>query len=165
MTIEPQKLWSRGLSLLAVAAASVALVGCSPFGGGTATPYTPPGDEQNTDVFTIEVGECLNDTGAAGEVSEVPTIDCAKPHDKEVYASATLPDGDYPGEDAARAQADSDCASAFTTFVGVPYVDSTLYLSYYYPTEQSWDGGDREVLCLIYDDGVKVTGSLEGAAR
>ena len=83
----------------------------------------------------------------------------------EAYSSIQVPDGDYPGEDAILAQAEQDCLAAFNTFAGINYDQSTLSFSYYYPTAGSWDNGDREILCLIYEFDVKTTGSLAGAAR
>ena len=67
--------------------------------------------------------------------------------------------------------AETGCTDAFADFAGIPYSDSkSLDFSYYYPTSDSWKGGDREILCLIYaydsaGTAEKTTGSLEGAAR
>jgi len=165
MTIKLDKLWGRGLAVIAVGAASIVLAGCSLLGGGGTTTDTPTGEGETTDVFTIKVGDCLNDGGVDGEVSEVPTVDCAEEHDSEAYDSILIADGDYPGEDAVLEQADSECYTSFAEFVGVSYDESALQFAYYYPTQQSWDQGDREILCLIYDEAGKTTGSLAGAAR
>jgi len=167
MTIKLDTLWGRGLAVIAVGAASIVLAGCSLLGGGggDTTTDTPTGEGESTDVFTIKVGDCLNDGGVDGEVSEVPTVDCAEPHDSEAYKSIIMEDGDYPGEDAVLSQADTDCNAAFTDFVGVTYDESVLTFAYYYPTEASWEQGDREILCLIYDEAGKTTGSLAGAAK
>jgi hypothetical protein len=125
----------------------------------------PSTDAQNTDVFTIAVGDCLNDT--TGTVSEVPQVDCAVPHDFEVYYDFEVDgDGAYPGEDAITAEADSGCETAFPDFVGIDYESSALDYSYYYPTEESWtDAADRLISCIITDPDVQTTGSLAGAAR
>lgn len=166
MTITSDKVWSRTLAAVTVGAAAILLSGCSLLGNVTNNPVDlDPSDGTDTDVFTIKVGDCLNDGTATGEVSSVPTIDCAEPHDSEAYASIILPDGDYPGEDAVLTQADTDCASEFATYVGIAYEESTLGYAYYYPTEQSWASGDREILCLVYDPAGQVTGSLAGAAK
>jgi hypothetical protein len=169
MTITPTKSWSRALALLTVGAASIALAGCSLLGGGI-TDGTPSGEEtsttgETTDVFTIKVGDCLNDGGSTGEVSDVPVVDCAVPHDSEAYASIIMDDGEFPGEDAVTAQAETDCTTEFNTFVGLDYSTSSLDFAYYYPTEQSWGQGDREILCLIVDPAGQTTGSLQGAAK
>lgn len=166
MTITSEKVRNRILAALTVGAAVVALSGCSLLGNVTNNPIDlDPSDGTDTDVFTIKVGDCLNDGGSSGEVSSVPTIDCAEPHDSEAYASIMIPDGDYPGEDAVLTQADTECAAEFASYVGIAYEESTLGFAYYYPTAQSWESGDREILCLVYDPAGQVTGSLEGAAK
>jgi hypothetical protein len=161
---------SKLLLAITLGAASFALAGCSLLPGGGGGTDTPTGEGDNTDVFTIKVGDCLNDGGVEGEVSEVPTVDCAEPHDSEAYASIMMDDGDFPGDQAVEDQAVADCTTEFNSFVGVDYQDSALDFAYYYPTEESWANGDREILCLIVDvdaDGnpIQSTGSLENAGR
>ena len=61
-----------------------------------------------TSVLTVDVGQCFNDwEGAAGlevqEVTELDIVDCADPHDNEVYTTFNLPDGSFPGSDAINA--------------------------------------------------------------
>ncbi len=168
MTLSTSTAWGRTLTVLTVAGASLALAGCSLLGNVVADTSPTPSDPTvgtDTDAFAIAVGDCLNDGNLDGEVTTVPTIDCAQPHDSEAYASILIEDGPYPGEDAILAQADADCQTAFNDFAGINYDQSALDFSYYYPTEGSWGSGDREILCLIYEFDVKTTGSLSGAAR
>ena len=169
MTITPGKAWNRTFAILTVSVASLALAGCSLLGnitnGSDTGTGTDTGEGTDTDVFTIAVGDCLNDGAVEGEVSSVPTVDCAEPHDSEAYASIIMDDGDFPGDQAVTDQAESGCITEFNTFVGLDYESSTLDFSYYYPTEESWGQGDREILCLILDPAGQVTGSLEGAAK
>jgi hypothetical protein len=165
MTITSEKVWTRSLAALAVGVASLALAGCSLLGNVTGGTDTDTGTGDETDVFTIAVGDCLNDGGVEGEVSTVPTVDCAEKHDSEAYASIIMDDGDFPGDQAVDDQAISDCTTEFNSFVGLDYQSSALDFAYYYPTEKSWANGDREILCLIVDPAGQVTGSLEGAAR
>ena len=161
------KAWTRTLAILTVGAASLALAGCSLLGnlGGGSTPEETTGAGDPADVFTIKVGDCLNDGSATGEVSEVPTVDCAEPHDSEAYASIIIDDGDFPGDEALVAQAEAECGAAFSDFVGIDFESSSLSYAYYYPTESSWASGDREILCLIVDPAGQTTGSLQGTAK
>ncbi len=168
--------WTRGLAIVAIAAAGVALSGCSllpTFGGGSATRdddgQVVEGND-NTDVFTLRVGDCLNDATASETVETIPTVPCSEPHDSEIYASYIIAGDTFPGTDAVIEEADAACLEAFPGFVGVDYSESVYYYSYYFPTEGSWANGDREVLCTIYEldaegNGVKVTGSLENIGR
>jgi hypothetical protein len=158
--------WGRALAVLFIGATSVALAGCSLLGGGSADP-SPSGQstDNSTDVFTIKVGDCVNDSAAQGEVSTVPKADCAQPHDGEAYASIMMADGEFPGADAVRTQSEAGCTAQFNTFVGVDYGTSALSYSYYYPTAESWAQGDREILCIVFDPVTRTVGSLKGAAR
>ncbi|MDJ0334588.1 septum formation family protein [Salinibacterium sp. G-O1] len=162
MTISSEKIRIRALALFTIAAATVALTGCSLLGGGNDA--TDGGEGTNTDVFTIQVGDCLNDGDVTGEVSEVKVIDCDAEHDSEAYKSIKMTDDEFPGETAVDDMAISECKSAFSAFVGIDYDDSSLDFSYYYPTESSWAQGDREILCLVVDPEGKIAGSLKGAS-
>jgi hypothetical protein len=124
-----------------------------------------PGAEE-VDVFDLKVRDCLADsTPRAEEVSSVQSVPCSEPHSEEIYAAVTLPEGDYPGTEAMDAQADELCAAEFESFVGLPYEESVLYLTYLTPTRESWSEGDREVVCSVYDPAGEVSGSLRGVKR
>ena len=121
-------------------------------------------------VFTLSVGDCLNDASETGDVSTVPVVDCDTPHDSEIYARVLMDDAEYPGVEATIAAADDACRTEFERFVGIAVDDSIYSFGTLYPTASSWDGGDREILCriaLARADGSieKVSGSLEGHAK
>ncbi|MFB2556706.1 septum formation family protein [Herbiconiux liangxiaofengii] len=167
MAISPTKL---SLTVAAVLTAAIALSGCTALFPSSAPPATDSttGEEieqTDTDVFSLSIGECLNDTSET-EVTEVPLVDCAAEHDFEVYSEFELTGDDFPGTDAINTQADAQCLEAFEAFTGISYDESTLGYTYFTPTEGSWtDGDDRLVSCLIGDPNGKVTGTLKGAAR
>lgn len=161
------KLWARGLTAIAIAAATVALSGCSLLGqvgggGGTGTD-NGGGAGTDTDAFAIKVGDCLNDATISDEVSTVPVIACSEPHDSEAYASIILPDGDFPGQDSVTASAEEGCLAEFESYIGIPYEQSSFEVSFYYPTSASWANGDREILCTVYDPAGQTTGSAKGS--
>ncbi|MFQ5966469.1 MAG: septum formation family protein [Acidimicrobiia bacterium] len=119
-----------------------------------------------TSVFSLEVGQCFNDPDlTATEISSVETVDCAEAHDNEIFSSILyLGGGDYPGEGAMAAYAAENCLPEFEAFVGASYSTSVLEFTYLYPSPLSWDDGDREVLCFLYDaDLAKLSGSMRGA--
>lgn len=126
-------------------------------------------EQENADVFSIRVGDCLNSSSVASDgsaIDHVPVVPCDQAHEDEVYYSYDLPDGDFPGEDAILADADTECVDQFGSFIGIDYHDSALDYWPMYPTTQSWENGDREVLCIAWDSsGAKLTGSLRGARR
>ncbi|SMH28397.1 Septum formation [Rathayibacter oskolensis] len=162
----------RRSSLALAAVLALGLTGCSGLnslmGGETRDESSGEITEGGTtDVFQLRVGDCLNDelTETATEVTDVPTVPCTEPHSYEVFQNVTMAEADaYPGEDATVAQAETDCTAAFEGFVGLSYEESQYDFSYYYPTEQSWGGGDRVINCLITDPAGPNTGSLAGVA-
>jgi hypothetical protein len=165
-----------GLAVALGLVLTLGLSGCSIIsdlvGGGSVSrddTGTATEDNENADAFTITVGDCLNDssvvtTEEVTEVSTVPLVTCDKPHDTEVVSSVLFEDGDYPGDDAVLARGDEECVAAFEEYIGFSYADSVYDYGYYLPTEESWAGGDREILCTVYDPAGKINGTLEGAA-
>ena len=119
-------------------------------------------------VFDLEVGDCLADslTGGVEGIFTVETAPCSEPHSEEVYAVVTLPEGDFPGDEAVADQADEVCNAEFESFVGLPYEESVLYYNYLYPSdEQSWNGGYRWATCSVFDPAGDTTGTLAAANR
>ena len=76
-----------------------------------------------------------------------------------------MTDASLPDQTGIETVVQDQCLPAFQAFVGLAYQDSVLEVSYLAPTQDSWDAGDRELLCLIYDPSGDVTGSLAGANR
>lgn len=162
------------IALIAAAASiGLALSGCSAIEGLLPKEQAQRDDETQeiveggqADVFTIAVGDCLNEVTDA-EVSEVPTVPCSEPHDEEVYFDFQLEGDEWPGDEAILTESQTRCAAEFETFVGFPYADSTLDFYPYTPTEAGWNEiNDRTVSCVIYEvSGEQITGSLAGAAR
>lgn len=145
--------------LAALALATLALSGCSVVSDALG--------EGETGVFTLQVGDCLNDSAAQSEVSTLPVVDCDEPHDSEIYASVLMEGDEYPGTDATVQFAESACYDRFEDFVGIPQDESKYGYGTLYPTLESWAGGDREVLCrIVLGDGngspVLTEGSLRG---
>ena len=164
MSIRP-----RSLRALGAAAAGLALLGLAACGGDeperdeTTNEITEAGD---ADVFSMAVGDCVTDgASTTGQVSEVPVVPCAEPHASEVFHSYQITTDALPAEAEMQAIVEEQCRGNFETFVGMPYDQSTLDITWMEPTSGSWDGGDRELLCMIFDPAGDVTGSLAGVAR
>jgi hypothetical protein len=120
-----------------------------------------PGAEapvEEVPVFTVAIGECYG--------ADLTVLDCATPHDYEVYAQQPVAEAaTYPGEDAVYQSADEACLAAFPAFAGIGFDQTTLGYSFLGPTAETWDEGDRQISCFIYDPAGQVTGTLAGAAR
>jgi hypothetical protein len=124
-------------------------------GAGAPTP-NPPGTV--VDLFDANVGDCYLDAEATA--ANYTVVDCAQPHDREVFALFDLPDGPFPGEQAVADDAVAGCIEEFEAYVGIGYDESALFADQpITPSEGSWDGGDREVICLLYSPDGQIEGS------
>jgi hypothetical protein len=118
------------------------------------------------DVFSVALGDCFNNDAAAidnEEISDLPAVTCAEPHDNEVYFLFDLPGDDFPFD--VNQLADDGCFAQFEAFVGMPYETSVLGYFPIQPTFETWAEGDREVICSVFEPEVQTTGTLAGAAR
>lgn len=135
--------------------------GCALFDGG---------GEGN--VFDATPGQCfMAPAEVTAQISELDRVTCSQEHDQEVYAVVgyTSPDGEesdtFPGDAALTSFADGACAEQFTRYVGVEYLDSSLFFTYLLPSPRSWQEKDRAVVCLAMDSGRVLTGSVKGSKR
>ena len=127
-------------------------------------------DAGSVDAFTIRLGDCFDNTRSlasdqAGEVSSLPGVPCAEPHDNEVYAVFDVNYSSFPGDNEMSELAFEQCLGRFERFVGNAYEDSVLDITALYPSSQSWSmHGDREVVCAVYDmNGDKLRGSAKAS--
>lgn len=119
----------------------------------------------SADVFSIVVGDCLNDASVAEEVNSLPIVPCTEPHDSEVYHAFDLTTAELPTDVELETAILDGCYPEFETFIGLSYDDSMYYIGYYSPSVESWADGDREILCTVYDEAGQTTGSLEAIGR
>jgi hypothetical protein len=125
-------------------------------------------DEGSLDAFQMRVGDCFDDGSAFADdnddVRSVPGVPCAKPHDNEVYAVFDVTLTSFPGDGMAEIAQDA-CRERFEAFVGKDYESSSLDIATLYPSSDSWQRKDREVICAVYDiDAKKLTGTVKGLA-
>ena len=143
----------------------VILAGTGPCGAGDSeadVEVTP------ADPFAMTVGDCFNDTEVGvNEVTEVPSVSCAAPHDNEVFALFDLAPGAFPGDEQVDALAGQGCYDRFEAAIGRSYEESEIAFISMYPTEDSWTRiDDREVVCIAYHmEYEKLTGSVLGSGR
>lgn len=115
-------------------------------------------------VLDLQVGDCLNQSDLQGEqIESAEAIDCDDEHDAEIFAEHVFTGDEYPGTSTVQEKSQEACIDEFEDFVGVPYLESELFFTMLYPSEQSWDeGDDRSTLCILQAP-EPMTGSLEGA--
>ncbi|KAA3639186.1 MAG: septum formation family protein [Armatimonadetes bacterium] len=139
---------SRAITALLAVAVAVSVASCS-------------------NVLELSVGDCFQDWEGATQlatqqVEGVETVDCDVPHDNEVYALVEMTEASFPGAEAVETRAYESCLERFDSFVGTPYADSRLDFGALFPTDASWDQGDRTIICFVYDvEFLRLTGSME----
>ena len=155
-----------GALLLALALAAGACGGDDEDAGdGDSTETTSPEAEDET-VFDLEIGDCLAaDPTGEQPVSEVPTVECAEPHSSEVFHTVEIDASELPSEAEVEGIVQDECFVEFESFVGVSYEQSALEVIWLQPTAESWELGDRELVCMVTDPAGQSTGTLEGASR
>lgn len=119
--------------------------------------------EGSVDAFQMRVGDCFDDGSTFDDdVASVPGVPCSNPHDNEVYAVYEVAAATFPGAGMAD-MAHEGCVARFQEFVGKDYESSSLDIATLYPSHESWQDNDREVVCAVYDvDAKKLTGSVKG---
>ncbi len=149
--------------ILSLAAATLLLAGCS------STPAAKPVNVvEGLTIATggLTVGQCLTEEAATGAVGLAQATDCAKPHFGEVMSAGKISlKGDVFNDPKIAELANNFCITSFETFDGVRYDKSKLQMFPLVPTEKSWNGGDRIVTCIVYDETTLTTGSLKGSNR
>ena len=109
--------------------------------------------------YELEAGQCFNSYLTAlgdNRFQELTTVvDCAAPHDGEVYFQVFHPaeaGEPYPGSEEMLAWAQQHCYAQFEGFVGQEYELSELEIGILTPTGETWSdpaGRHREVTCYV----------------
>ena len=115
-------------------------------------------------VLTLEVGTCFDDPDDISEgVEGVPTVDCAEPHDNEVIANKLLTGTEFPGDSIMQLDAGDACLEEFEGYIGLDYESSLYDIGWLHPTAETWEFGDRQVICFGYHlDFEKIRGTIRG---
>ena len=115
--------------------------------------------EVSTESYGYVVGDCVDGSDV---------VDCAAPHDYEVYLVTSHPasaDEPFPGNTALSDYGDQTCTAAYEGYVGVPFADSDYTYIWLGPDAELWDAGDREFVCGVSNvSDEKLTGSVKESA-
>lgn len=121
-----------------------------------------PTDAIVSGLFDFEVGRCMNES-PTGDFDEAA---CDDPHDYQIYHVFDVADAAaYPGTAAIDLEAEPACIAAFEPFIGKSYATSIYYVTLLKPSPESWDNGDREVVCLVTAEAGQLTEDLAGIAE
>ena len=123
-------------------------------------------------VFTARPGQCfVSPTTVHAELSKISRTPCSAKHNQEAYATVgyVAADGSkvsaYPGNDLLTKFAQGACAQRFGPYVGVDYLDSSLYFTYLLPSPRSWQADDRNVICFVTTAGGTLDSSVKGSKK
>lgn len=92
-------------------------------------------------------GMCLASLSYVSGVN-LPLSDCAEGHAAEVVATHDFQVASYPGEDQLADAAASTCVHYAEAASEMFQIRGVQEISFY-PTEQTWQAGDRTITCLI----------------
>lgn len=115
-------------------------------------------------VQQFKVGQCVRlsqDLESQSEVGNLPVLSCDTEHDGEVYLVKKLEGHDYPTT--MTTDADAACVAGFQGYVGSDYGASSLDYAALYPTQASWDQGDKDVVCMVVPTEGTLRASVKGS--
>jgi len=126
----------------------------------------PPREEVS--VFDVTVGQCFAaQQEVQVELSSLEAVPCNGPHRQESFAVVdyqppTGVEGDaFPGDATLGAYADAICAQNFEDYVGISYLDSSLFFTYLLPSARGWEQSkDRAVICFATSTEAELTASV-----
>jgi len=110
-------------------------------------------------VTALKVGDCVTTLEESDSVTDLPVVDCAKPHQGEIYFLFQLPSGKYPGDTKVDKDAEDRCAKEINTYAGAG-ADEKFDIFYLRPSPDDWSV-DRGVTCIATDAKKSLTGSIK----
>jgi hypothetical protein len=113
----------------------------------------------------LRVGDCLQVPATLPKVEVTfVEIDCAQPHNAEVYVTGSLPWAmKYPGTDRVETEIRDTCGRHLATFLPPGGSDAISY-RYLYPSAKSWSY-NQEYACIAHDLTREVRGTLGRVAQ
>lgn len=121
----------------------------------------PTEDWEEVSDLDVVPGDCILSLSYYQDNGVMQKVDCSTPHEIEVVAEATNDSADFPGEDVLEAESEEFCTEAVTPFFDQVGDSASVNYNYMWPTEGTWDYGDRKYTCLMVAiDGATFTGSF-----
>jgi hypothetical protein len=108
-------------------------------------------------VFSLRVGDCFNLPSGLNGVQAVTAIPCTQSHDAQVYAAFNLGGSTYPAN--VKQLANQGCAARKAS-VNTSAIPSSTSGYSFYPDQNAWSSGSRNVQCVIASPGTNVKTSL-----
>lgn len=118
-------------------------------------------DDGSVRATDIKTGDCIAESPADGaDVARLPKVSCDKPHEGEVYAVIRVSGDSFPGQSAIRDEYEERCLSALESYAPDAANDPRVRNFLLYPSQETWDRGDRDVVCIAITKD-KPTGSIK----
>lgn len=155
----------------AVGMLAAVTTGCS--SGEPAASATSPSTTA-TSTAAQQTGDCIRLIMAVdlagGSHDSTETVECdTKHHGEVVLADPQFFSGDeeLPGEDELALRTDAVCADAMETYSGKRPEQTSYRMMVLYPSEATWEGGDRSLTCIAvaYDMEFDAFAEVEGSIR
>ena len=104
-------------------------------------------DKGSVNATDVAVGNCITQIPDSSRVVTMQAVPCNQNHAGEVYAVLNMPDGNYPGQSAIDAD-QKKCPGELQSYAPSATKDDTVGIYVLYPTQETWDRGDRAVTCI-----------------
>jgi hypothetical protein len=117
----------------------------------------------------LVLGQCVRLAGDTPQSPSLDTVDCTSPHHGEVVLADEqfFEVDELPTQDQVAAAGDAACAQALQIYAGPAGQESGLQMSYTYPTQETWEQGDRHLTCIAiaYDMVTQTPSDIVGSIR
>lgn len=108
-------------------------------------------DRLSANAGELQVGDCFH-VPAGDSISDVQHAPCNEGHDGEVFVVQDFAsDTAYPTLSEFDLWVKSECVDkAFPTYIGASFESrEDLDIGYFYPLEENWGEGDRQMICYV----------------
>ncbi|MFB2584568.1 septum formation family protein [Herbiconiux liukaitaii] len=158
-----------GMAVTALAVLGILVSNGYSVGSGGITAARAP--ELATLEPSLPVGTCVGDLSydlTEVEEMETPTtIPCDELHDAEVVYVGAVDESasgpDVPTSEWLSSHTLDQCSTTVSDFLGTPWEESGYAIQTVYPSERTWNAGDRAVSCWLMTPTGPTTGTLQGA--
>lgn len=119
-------------------------------------------DDGSVRATHLQVGDCIETMPADNaRVVRMPKVSCTTPHEGEVYDQIRVVEANFPGQQALENEYQSRCRLSLMSYAPNAASGSDVGIYLLYPTQATWDNGDRDVVCIATTTD-KRTVSLKG---
>lgn len=120
----------------------------------------------------LRPGNCLvgSELGLGGSrpwPAVITVVPCGQQHAAEVFFTGNVwpQSRAFPGNNTVANQGWTRCLRAFRAYDRIPYRHSSFTIDYAVPNNTSWSSGDRSVMCVAYEPGLRVRYSIKRSRR